>query len=114
LAAGRTPPAAAARTGSSILEARPGGALRKRKRPAGGARKIAATARKTSMTDPLHYALTFESLSGDGLVYAFPCDASGHVDLDALDERSRNDYLFARGLVGRSFAAPAVHACSFE
>lgn len=69
----------------------------------------------TSMTDDAtHYALTFESLSGDGLAYAFPCDADGHVDLDALDERSRNDYLFARGLVGRAFAAPAVQACSFE
>jgi hypothetical protein len=89
--------------------------LRKRKRSPAGRRKIAATARNTSMSDAAtHYALTFESLSGDGLAYAFPCDAKGHVDLDALDERSRNDYLFARGLVGRTFAAPAVHACNFE
>jgi hypothetical protein len=64
--------------------------------------------------DATQYALTFKRLSGDGLAYAFPCDANGHVDLDALDERARNDYLFARGLVGRTFAAPAVQACSFE
>jgi hypothetical protein len=66
------------------------------------------------MSDATQYALTFESLSGDGLAYAFPCDANGLVDLDALDERSRNDYLFARGLVGRRFAAPAVQTCTFD
>ena len=40
----------------------------------------------------------------------FPCNATGHVDLDALDERSRNRYLFARALMGRDYAFPVVAA----
>lgn len=64
------------------------------------------------MTAPSpHYELTFEPLAGPGVRFVFPCDARGHVDLDALDERARNDYLFARAMVGRSLAAPAVHPC---
>lgn len=61
-----------------------------------------------------HYALTFEPLSGEGAGYAFPCDARGIVDLDALDERERNEYFFARGLVGHTLAAPAVLPCTLE
>jgi len=41
---------------------------------------------------------------------AFPCNAAGQVDLDALDERSRNLYLFARALMGRDYAFPVVAA----
>ena len=55
------------------------------------------------------YELTFEPLAGEGSGYAFPCDDRGRVDLDNLSERARNDYLFARALVGRTLAAPAVH-----
>lgn len=40
----------------------------------------------------------------------FPCDAAGRVDLDALDERNRNLYLFARALMGRDYAFPVVTA----
>lgn len=57
------------------------------------------------------YELTFEPLAGEGGGYAFPCDDRGRVDLDTLSERARNDYLFARALVGRTLAAPAVHPC---
>ena len=53
------------------------------------------------------YELRFQSLT-DGRAYAFPCDPSGHVDLNQLGDRARNDYLFARALVGRDMAAPAV------
>ncbi len=56
------------------------------------------------------YELTFEPLAGQGSGYAFPCDDHGRVDLDTLSDRARNDYLFARALVGRTLAAPAVHA----
>ena len=41
---------------------------------------------------------------------AFPCNAAGQVDLNALDERSRNLYLFARALMGRDYAFPVVAA----
>ena len=41
---------------------------------------------------------------------AFPCDAAGRVDLDALGDRERNAYLFARALMGRDYAYTVVGA----
>ena len=62
------------------------------------------------MTDSsaTQYELRFQSLSGDGSSYAFPCDPLGRVDLDRLSERARLNYLYARAVVGRELAAPAV------
>ncbi|MBI2771434.1 MAG: hypothetical protein HYX47_17550 [Burkholderiales bacterium] len=54
------------------------------------------------------YELCFRSLFNSGRGFAFPCDCQGHVDLDGLSERARNNYLFARALVGRELAAPEV------
>ncbi|NRF69869.1 hypothetical protein HLB44_22950 [Aquincola sp. S2] len=56
------------------------------------------------------FELRFDSLVGAGRGLTFPCDARGAVDLNALSERSRNNYLFARALVGRAFAVPAVQS----
>jgi hypothetical protein len=42
---------------------------------------------------------------------AFPCDAAGRVNLDTLDERSRNEYLFARAMTGRDYAFPLMASC---
>jgi hypothetical protein len=56
------------------------------------------------------YELRFRSLSQDDRGYSFPCDRCGRVDLDALSERSRNDYFFARVVIGRELAAPVVHS----
>lgn len=55
-----------------------------------------------------HYELRFQSLFQEGRAYAFPCDAEGHVDLDALSERARDNYLYARAVVGREVATPLV------
>jgi hypothetical protein len=57
-----------------------------------------------------HYELRFQSLFHEGRGYAFPCDAAGRVDLDALSEKARNNYLFARTLVGRDLSVPAVQS----
>ena len=54
------------------------------------------------------YELRFQSLFDEGRGYAFPCDATGHVDLDAMSERARLNYLYARTVIGREFATPAV------
>lgn len=54
------------------------------------------------------YQLRFESLFQHGRALAFPCDARGQVALDALTERARCNYLYARAVVGREFATPAV------
>ena len=39
---------------------------------------------------------------------AFPCDAGGRVDLDAMTEKARVAYLHARIVVGREFFMPIV------
>jgi len=54
------------------------------------------------------YELRFCSLFNAGRAYAFPCDASGKVDLDGLSARCRANYFFARGMVGHEFDVPKV------
>ncbi|MEK8048803.1 hypothetical protein AACH10_00960 [Ideonella sp. DXS22W] len=54
------------------------------------------------------FELRFESLFVEGRGLAFPCDREGHVDLDALSERARSNYLYARAVVGREYRQPAV------
>ena len=60
------------------------------------------------------YELRFRSLRDGGGVVAFPCDAAGHVDLDALSERARMNYFYARTVIGRDFALPAVAVSSLH
>jgi len=66
----------------------------------------AATARASTSPSPYH--LHFPSLFHEGRGYAFPCDAEGHVDLDTLSERARTNYFYARTVIGREFAMPAI------
>jgi hypothetical protein len=54
------------------------------------------------------FELRFRSLFNEGRGLTFPCDAAGHVDLDRLSEQARNNYFYARSLIGRDFAMPAV------
>lgn len=54
------------------------------------------------------FQLRFQSLFDPGRGFAFPCDEAGRVDLDGLSERARNNYLYARAMVGREVATPAV------
>ena len=56
------------------------------------------------------YELRFQSLFNEGRALTFPCDAQGHVQMDALSERARQNYLYARAVVGREYAVPAVLA----
>jgi hypothetical protein len=60
------------------------------------------------LPEAAHYELRFQSLVDAGRVYAFPCDAAGHVDMDALSDTARKNYLYARTVVGREFSLPAV------
>lgn len=57
----------------------------------------------------MQYELRFQSLFDSGRGYAFPCDSRGRVDLNQLSDRARINYLFARAVVGRELAVPAVH-----
>lgn len=54
------------------------------------------------------FELRFESLFDSGRALAFPCDERGQVELDALSERALDNYLYARAVVGREYATPAV------
>jgi len=56
------------------------------------------------------YELRFQSLFRQGRGWAFPCDAGGHVDMDSLSERARNNYLYARAVIGIEVAHPHVRA----
>jgi hypothetical protein len=53
------------------------------------------------------FVLRFPSLF-DGRGFAFPCDAHGAVDVDALSSQARRNYLAARNAVGRDYGFPAV------
>ena len=59
-------------------------------------------------TAPLE--VRFESLFRPGTGMSFPCDERGKVDLDALPQRARLNYLFARAMIGREFTMPVVVA----
>jgi hypothetical protein len=54
------------------------------------------------------FQLRFQSLFNSGRGFAFPCDPHGRVDLDGMSERARNNYFYARAMVGRELAVPAV------
>jgi hypothetical protein len=60
------------------------------------------------------FELRFQSLFDSGRGYAFPCDPDGRVDLDHLSDRARNNYLYARAMVGRELAVPAVRCASLH
>jgi len=56
------------------------------------------------------HQLHFESLFNPGRGFAFPCDERGTVNLDTLAERARQNYFYARTLIGREFACPVVQS----
>ncbi|HTJ04229.1 MAG TPA: hypothetical protein VL624_02715 [Caldimonas sp.] len=58
--------------------------------------------------DDARFELRYRSLSVHRCSYAFPCDAHGQVDLDGLSEEARENYLYARAMVGRDLQHPEV------
>ncbi len=58
------------------------------------------------------YEILFQSLFNPGRALSFPCDAQGRVPLDSLSERARDNYFYARAVVGREFAQPSVRISS--
>lgn len=63
---------------------------------------------------PATFELRFDSLFIEGRGFSFPCDAQGRVQIDALSARARDNYLFARAVVGREFRTPAVRCRSVD
>lgn len=56
----------------------------------------------------VEFELRFQSLFHEGRALVFPCDRKGRVDLDTVSDRSRDNYFFARAMVGREYAMPFV------
>lgn len=57
------------------------------------------------------FVLRFESLFHSGRGLSFPCDAQGTVLLDDLSDQARQNYLYARAVVGHEYATPVVQRC---
>ena len=58
--------------------------------------------------------LRFAGLFQPGRGFVFPCAADGHVDLDGLGERARNNYFYARSSIGREFYFPVTCAVASQ
>jgi hypothetical protein len=56
------------------------------------------------------FEVRFASLFKEGRAMAFPCDASGRVEVDALPSRARVNYFFARAMIGKEYSVPEVFA----
>jgi hypothetical protein len=56
------------------------------------------------------FELRFQSLFDGGHAYAFSCDEAGHVNIDTLSAHARLNYFYARTVIGREVAMPAVRA----
>jgi hypothetical protein len=54
------------------------------------------------------FEVWFASLFNEGRGLVFPCDEDGHVRIDALSDRGRSNYFFARAMLGREYATPQV------
>lgn len=63
-----------------------------------------------SQAEPAFFVLLFRPLFQSGQAFAFACDPDGRVDMDGMSERTRNNYLYARAMIGRELDLPSVHA----
>jgi hypothetical protein len=54
------------------------------------------------------FEIRYQSLFSPGRALSFPCDAQGHVQMDSLTDRARENYLYARAVVGREYAYPSI------
>ena len=54
------------------------------------------------------FEIRYTPLDSTWPLLTFPCDAKGSVALDSLPERTRNNYFFARAVVGGAYATPAI------
>jgi len=60
--------------------------------------------------DRARFELCFRPLLAEGHSLAFPCDAAGRVDMDALSDAAREIYLYARTVVGCQYSRPVITA----
>jgi hypothetical protein len=58
------------------------------------------------------HQIRYQSRANAGRILCFPCDDMGRVTLDDLSDRARDNYLYARAVVGREFELPVISANS--
>jgi hypothetical protein len=58
------------------------------------------------------FQIRFPPISTDYKAVAFPCDVSGHVDLDRLNDAERYEYFFARVMARRARRPPQIVAAA--
>ena len=63
---------------------------------------------QSHLCSALHFELRQVDLFNAGRGYAFSCDEAGHVDIDELSDRGRDNYFYSRTSVGRKFSVPMV------
>ena len=63
----------------------------------------------SSASSAPRFELRFQPLSHFGRGFAFPCDALGQVPLNELGDRLRDNYLYARAVVGHELSWPVVN-----
>ena len=54
------------------------------------------------------FTLCYPSSAFNGKALSFPCNQQGDVDMEQLTERARNNYFYARMMLGREFLSPVV------
>ncbi len=57
--------------------------------------------------DGSSHEITYRALFR-GPSLCFPCDEQGEVELDSLSDSARENYLYARAVVGLEYAYPSV------
>ena len=58
------------------------------------------------------HEITYQALFR-GPSLCFPCDERGEVPLDSLSEGARENYLYARAVVGIEYAYPLISQARF-
>jgi hypothetical protein len=58
------------------------------------------------------YELCFHPLFSATHGFRFPCDQCGQVNLNSLSDRMRNNYFYARAMVGRELDVAVVEELS--
>jgi hypothetical protein len=69
---------------------------------------MARVIRSADIMNASSFEIRFQSLFKEGRALCFPCDEQGLVSMDLLSDRARDNYLYARAVVGREYAYPSV------
>lgn len=68
----------------------------------------ATQANAAAATTTAQFLLRFDNIRNPGRAMAFPCAPDGTVNLNDLSGTARNNFHYAKAMVGREFARPKV------